>query len=303
MSVDSRNLGRVVAASAAVTTAMQAATAVVALRRGRRDYADGVWGPGLAAIAVTSAVVGTGDWRRRWALAAVTAGWATRLERQMITRLRGSGEEDPRYREFLEGDSPTAVIGKVFVTQGLSQLLVSAPIQLAAASQLPRTERRWLFPLGIAAMLTGAVVEATADRQKSRFGQRDDDHKPEVLDTGLWGWSRHPNYFGDSVVWDGAWLAAAASAPGALTVPAPALMSYLLIFATGAKRTERRMEKRPGYRAYQERVAFFFPRPPKERDSRRYVRRRRHPRLPGAVRSGQLVRSASARASAPVSPA
>ena len=263
MSVDTASLRRVVAASAAVTAAAQATTAVVALRRGRRDYADGIWGPGLAAIAVTSALVGTGDRRRKWALAAVTAGWATRLERQMVKRLRGSDEEDPRYREFLEGDSTAAVVGKVFVTQGLSQLLVSAPIQLAAASQLPRTTRRWLFPLGVAIMLTGAVVEATADRQKSRFTQRDDDDKPDVLDTGLWGWSRHPNYFGDSVVWDGAWLAAAASAPGALTIPAPAAMSYLLIFATGAKRTERQMEKRPGYRGYQKRVAFFFPRPPK----------------------------------------
>jgi steroid 5-alpha reductase family enzyme len=263
MSVDVASLRRVVGASAAVTTALQAATAVVALRRGRRDYADGVWGPGLAAIALTSAALGSGDARRRWMLAAVTVGWATRLERQMMSRLRSSDKEDGRYSEFLDGDSTPVVVGKVFVTQGLAQLLVSAPIQLAAASQLPRTTRRWLFPAGIAVMLTGAVIEAAADRQKSRFQQRDDDDKPDVLDTGLWGWSRHPNYFGDSVVWDGAWLAAAASAPGAWTIPAPAAMSYLLIFATGAKRTERRMQKRPGYRDYQQRVALFFPRPRK----------------------------------------
>ncbi len=263
MSVDVRNLRRVAGTSAAVTTALQAATAVVALRRGRRDYADGVWGPGLAAIALTSAAVGSGDKWRRWTLAAATAAWAARLEGQMIGRLRHSDEEDPRYTEFLDGDSTAAVVAKVFVTQGLSQLLVSAPVQLAAASPLPRTARRWLFPAGVAVMLTGAVVEALADRQKTRFQQRDDDDKPDVLDTGLWGWSRHPNYFGDSVVWDGAWLSAAASAPGAWTIPAPAAMSYLLIFATGAKRTEARMQKRPGYRDYQQRVAFFFPRPAK----------------------------------------
>jgi steroid 5-alpha reductase family enzyme len=263
MSVDPKSLRRIFVASAAVTTALQAATAVVAVRAGRRDYADGVWGPGLAAIALTSAAVGSGDRQRRWALAAATTVWATRLERQMIGRLRGSDKEDPRYTEFLEGDSTGAVLAKVFATQGLSQLLVSAPIQLAAASQLPKTARRWLFPVGLAMMVTGAVVEATADRQKSQFQQRDDDDKPDVLDTGLWAWSRHPNYFGDSVVWDGAWLAAAASAPGAWTFPAPAAMSYLLIFATGAKRTERHMQKRPGYRDYQKRVAFFFPRPAK----------------------------------------
>jgi len=214
MSVDVRNLRLVVGVSAAVATVAQTVTAVVALRRGRRDYADGVWGPGLAAIAVSSAAVGSGDRWRRWVLAAAVTAWATRLERQMLGRLRHHDEEDPRYTEFLEGDSTAAVLGKVFLTQGLSQLVVSAPVQLAAASRLPRTARRWLFPAGIAVMLTGAVVEALADRQKAQYQQRDDDEKPDVLDTGLWGWSRHPNYFGDSMVWDGAWLAAAASAPG-----------------------------------------------------------------------------------------
>lgn len=263
MSIDIRNLRRVVTASAVATTVLQAATATVALRRGRRDYADAVWGPGLAAIAVTSAALGSGDRWRRWTLAAATTAWAGRLERQMVTRLRRSDDEDARYTEFLEGDSRAAVIGKVFVTQGLSQLLVSFPIQLAAAGVLPRTPRRWLFPAGIAVMAAGAVVEAVADQQKSRYQQRGDDDNPEVLDTGLWGWSRHPNYFGDSMVWDGVWLASAASAPGALTFPAPSLMSYILIFATGAKRTERHLQKRPGYRDYQDRVAFFFPRPPR----------------------------------------
>ena len=147
------------------------------------------------------------------------------------------------------------------MTQGVAQLAVSAPLQLAAASQLPRSARRWLAPTGLAVMITGAVIEALADRQKSQYAKLDEDEKPDVLDTGLWGWSRHPNYFGDSLVWDGAWLAATASAPGALTFPAPVLMSYLLIFATGAKRTERRMQNRPGYHDYQHRVAFFFPRP------------------------------------------
>jgi steroid 5-alpha reductase family enzyme len=263
MSVDLKNLGRVAAGSAAVVTLLQGGTALAALRSGRRDYADGVWGPGLAAVALTGAVVGNGDPWRRWALAATTTAWAARLERLMLTRLRGTDEEDARYTEFLDGDSTATVVTKVFVTQGIAQLVVSAPVQLAAASRLPGTRRRWLFPLGIAVMVVGAVVEATADRQKAEFMERDRDQRPGVLDTGLWGWSRHPNYLGDSVVWDGAWLAAAASAPGGWTVPAPAAMTYLLVHATGARRTERRMQERPAYRDYQRRVSFFLPRPPR----------------------------------------
>lgn len=274
MDLDTSNLRRVAAASGVVVTALQAATATLALRAGRRDYADGVWGPGLAAVALTSAVVGRGDARRRWALAAVTTAWAARLETLMIGRLRGSDEEDERYTEFLEGDSTPVVLAKVFGTQAVAQLLVSAPLQVAAASRLPRGPRRWLFPAGIAVMVAGAVVEAVADRQKAAYTQAkakareagQDDDVPadlEVLDSGLWGSSRHPNYFGDSVVWDGAWLAAAASSPGVWTLPAPVAMSYFLIYATGAKRTEDKMGERPAYQDYQRRVAFFLPRPPR----------------------------------------
>lgn len=272
MSLDRSNLFRVVRASAAVVTALQTGTAVLALRAGRRDYADGVWGPGLAGVALTSAAVGNGDPWRRWTTAAITTAWAARLETLMVGRLRGADEEDERYTEFLEGDSTAKVVAKVFGTQAVAQLLVSAPVQVAAASRLPRSRRRWLFPLGAAVMVAGAVTEAVADRQKAAFMERkkaakeasDDGEAPDhlqVLDSGLWGWSRHPNYFGDSVVWDGAWVVAAASAPGALTLPAPIAMSYFLIHATGAKRTEDRMGERPAYQDYQRRVSFFVPWP------------------------------------------
>lgn len=265
--LDTSDLRRVAAASAAAVAALQSGTAVLALRRGRRDYADAAWGPGLAAVAVTSAVLGTGDPYRRWALATVTTGWAARLERLMVGRLRGTDHEDERYTEFLQGDSTSVVVAKVFGTQALAQVLVSAPLQVAAASGLPSGPRRWLFPAGLAVMLAGAAVEATADRQKAEFmaekkrAKENDEETKDVLDTGLWGLSRHPNYLGDSIVWDGAWLAAAASAPAAWTFPAPVAMSYFLIYATGAKRTEAKMEDREAYRDYQQRVPFFFPWP------------------------------------------
>lgn len=261
MAIDLVALRRVAGSATLLTAALQTATAVVSLRRGRRDRADVVWGPGLAVIAVTGAVLGSGDRRRRWALAAATTGWAARLTHQIAGRQRGTDVEDPRYTEFLDGDSTAAVVRKVFVTQGLAQLLVSAPLVVSSVSPLPTSRRRWLFPAGVALMVGGAVLEAVADHQKSRHQQRGDD-KPAVLDTGLWAWSRHPNYFGDSLVWDGAWLAAATSTAGVLTFPAPVAMSYLLAFATGARRTERRMQDRPGYRDYQRRVSFFVPRPP-----------------------------------------
>lgn len=259
--IDLRNLRRVAATALGVTAAVQAGTAAVALPKGRRDYVDVVWGPGLGAIAISSALVGSGDARRRWALAAVVGGWAARLGAHVLPRMTGHDEEDPRYAEWLEGDSTARVIGKVFVMQGAAQLAVSLPVQVAAASTLPRSARRLLLPAGIVMAAGGAVLEAVADRQKEEYTATPKEDRPQVLDTGVWGISRHPNYLGDSLVWDGVWLAAAASSPGGWTWPAPALMSYVLIQGTGARLTERRMEGRPGYADYQRRVPFFFPDP------------------------------------------
>ena len=271
MSLDTTNLRRVLGASALSVLALQSATAALALRHGRRDYADGVWGPGLAGVALVGATLGNGDPVRRWALAAGTSAWAARLSTLMVGRLRGSDTEDERYTEFLEGDSAPVALAKVFGTQAAAQLLVSAPLQVAASSTV-EGRRRWLLPLGLGVMAAGAVTEAVADRQKARFmaakskareegGDDDVPEELEVLDSGLWGWSRHPNYFGDSLFWDGVWVASAASAPAAWTLPAPAAMTWFLVHATGARRTEERMQERPGYRDYQQRVPFFVPRP------------------------------------------
>ena len=135
--VDVANLRSVAVYSALAVTATQAVTASLALRDGRRDYADAVWGPGLAAVAAVGAVAGRGDGPRRWGLATGTAVWAARLAHAMLGRIRGSDEEDPRYTEFLEGDSTADVVVKVFVTQGLAQLFVSAPVQLPRPAGCP----------------------------------------------------------------------------------------------------------------------------------------------------------------------
>lgn len=249
MVLDRTNLKRVSLASVVGVGAVQTTAAVLGIRCGRRDYADAAWGPGLAVVAVTGAALGSGDLLRRWVLAAMTMAWAARLRSLMVGRLRSSEEEDERYTEFIEGDSTLVVIAKVFGTQALAQLVVSAPLQVAAASSVARGARRWLFPVGVGLMAAGAAMEALADRQKAAFMARKSEARDahpdgelpddlEVLDDGVWRWSRHPNYFGDSLFWDGVYVAAAASAAAAWTLPAPVAMSYFLVYATGAKRTE-----------------------------------------------------------------
>ena len=83
------------------------------------------------------------------------------------------------------------------------------------------------------------------------------------MDRGLWAWTRHPNYFGDSAVWWGMWLIAASAWPGVLTALSPVVMTYFLVYATGARLLEQSMSKRDGYPEYQQRTSYFFPLPPK----------------------------------------
>lgn len=265
MSFSPRNLARVTGTALGVAGAAQAGAYAAAKALGRRDTVDVAWGPGLAAIAVASALTGEGDRARRTLLAGGVTAWGGRLGWHILQRLRGTEEEDPRYTELLEGDSELRVATKLYLTQGAVQWFVSLPVQVAAASGPPIGPARALVPLGLALMGGGVLTEAVADRQLAAYRARPREERPGVMDRGLWGWSRHPNHFGDACVWTGAYVVAAAARPGAWTFLSPAAMTWFLVVATGARRMEKRMQDRPAYADYQRRVSFFVPLPPKTR--------------------------------------
>ena len=109
--------------------------------------------------------------------------------------------------------------------------------------------------------LVGFVFESVGDAQLARF-KANPENKGKVLDSGLWRYTRHPNYFGDFCVWWGIFLVAAGHPAALVTIVGPALMSYLLIGVTGKELTEKSMSTRPGYAEYVERTSGFFPLPP-----------------------------------------
>jgi steroid 5-alpha reductase family enzyme len=134
-------------------------------------------------------------------------------------------------------------------------------VQAAAVSGIAWSPLVWL---GVAVWVVGVVFESVGDAQLAAY-KRDPDRGP-VMDRGLWGWTRHPNYFGDACVWWGIWLAGGLASgwlPGLLTLPAPVTMTYFLVFATGARLLERTMMQRPGYPEYAARTSMIFPRPPR----------------------------------------
>lgn len=240
---------------------LMAVTAFVGRRQGRVSVVDTAWGLGFVVVALVAAVVGDGPLWRRLLVLLLVAVWGGRLARHMHTRNRGKGE-DPRYEAMLAdqpGDPFLVAVRKVYLVQGAAVWFVSLPLQVSAASGDGLVV---VAVLGAAVWLLGVVFEAVGDAQLARF-KADARNKGTVMDRGLWGWTRHPNYFGDSAVWWGLYLVAASAWPGVLTVLSPVVMTYFLVFATGARLLEQEMAKRPGYPEYQRRTSYFLPRPPR----------------------------------------
>jgi len=120
----------------------------------------------------------------------------------------------------------------------------------------------WVAWVGVGLWAVGMAFEVAGDWQLVEF-RMDPANRGRILDTGVWAWSRHPNYFGDSAVWWGIFLVSASSWPGVLTVFSPVLMTWVLVARTGKALTEARMMERPGYRAYVLRTSGFIPLPPR----------------------------------------
>ncbi len=248
-------------ASAAALVVVFAVTFGIARRIGRYNVVDVAWGLGFIAVAVVAAILGHGDPTRRWLLLALVAIWALRLSGYIHRRSAGKGE-DPRYADLLRDAGIGEVIRKVFVVQGFAIWFISLPVQLSAVSGPTPRALLAVTAAGILVWLAGLGFEAVGDRQLRVF-KADPAHSGVVMDRGLWAWTRHPNYFGDATVWWGLWLVTIAGWRSLTTVLSPALMTYFLVWVTGARLTEKYMKGRPGFAEYQQRTSFFIPRPPR----------------------------------------
>jgi len=242
-----------------------AVTFAVAVRQDRHSVMDVAWGPGFVAVAAVSWFLSasSGDDLRRLLLLVLTAIWGLRLGTHIGWRAR-DGHEDPRYKAMLDAAPHSRnvyALRRVYLPQGVVMFFVSLTLQVGMFSTGPAG---WLAALGVMFWLTGFVFETVGDWQLAQF-KNDPSRRGTVLDSGLWRYTRHPNYFGDAAVWTGLFLIVAESWPGALTLLSPALMVWTLAGKTGKPLTEKAMSGRPGYREYVESTSGFIPWPPKRR--------------------------------------
>jgi len=229
---------------------------------------DVLWGPAFAAVAGVAALLAGGSGSgpsaplRVLLLVALPTLWGARLGLHIFLRGRGKGE-DPRYAAGRAAGGvgwPVRSLGTVFLLQAAILWGVSLPLQTGiAAGGSPG----WIGWLGVLVALAGGTMEAVADAQLTRF-RRDPQRRGCVLDSGLWRWSRHPNYFGDALFWWGIWLLGGADSGAWWTFASPLLMTLLLRYVSGVTLTERgAIGRTPEYAEYVRRTPAFFPRIPR----------------------------------------
>jgi steroid 5-alpha reductase family enzyme len=256
----------VAAGSIAVLIVMHGITFAVGRSIGRYNVVDVTWGLGFVGVGAVAAVLGSGDLFRRILLALLVAVWGLRLAWHMVKKSAGMGE-DPRYEAMMRGDfSAGRVLRKIFLIQAAATWFVSLPLQVSAVAGPTPTVLLPLLVAGAALWGVGVFFEAVGDRQLRQF-KADPANRGTIMDRGLWAWTRHPNYFGDACVWWGLWLASIAGWISLLTVLSPVLMTYFLVYATGARLLEKHMMDRSGFHEYCSRTSFFIPKPPRLRIS------------------------------------
>jgi steroid 5-alpha reductase family enzyme len=247
----------------AIAVTYFAVTWAISVRIGNYGLLDVAWSYGVAILAPlyawTAPAAPQGAVLRKWVLVALGAAWSVRLGTYILVRVvRHHPAEDARYQALRRRwPGPWRFLG-FFELQAVLVVIFSLPFLLVSLNAAPAFAPVEI--IGFATALCALVGEAVADSQLHRF-KRDPASAGKVCQAGLWHYSRHPNYFFESLVWWAFFLAALNSPHGWMTVACPLLMLYFLFRVTGIPLTEEYALKSKGdaYREYQRTTSAFVP--------------------------------------------
>jgi steroid 5-alpha reductase family enzyme len=232
---------------------------LLSLRLKNSSIVDIFWGTGFVIAAwLYFSLTPEGYLPRKLLLSTLVTIWGLRLSFYILLRNWGK-PEDFRYQKWRQEAGSKwwwQSFLRVFLLQGILLWIISIPLLAAQYSELP-DHLTILDLLAVGVWLVGFFLESVGDYQLSRF-KAQAEHKGKVMDRGMWRYTRHPNYFGDSMQWWGYYVMAAA-AGGWWTLYSPLLMTLLLMRVSGVTMLEKTLSTRPGYREYIERTNAFFP--------------------------------------------
>lgn len=222
-------------------------------------FLDVVWSLSIGILAALYGVSATGNETRRWLFCAAALIWSLRLGLFILVRvIRHHPEEDKRYQTLRQRWPGPWRFLLFFELQAGIAVIFSLPFLLAADDAHSAVST--VEVLGLTLALCSTAGEALADWQAQRF-KRNPANQGKILNIGLWRYSRHPNYFFESLVWFGFCLAALPLSYGWITVVCPLLMLYFLLCVTGIPLSEKHSVENRGdlYREYQRTTSRFIP--------------------------------------------
>ena len=256
--------------SALAIAVVMISTWVVSLFLRNASIVDPIWSLGFVVVGWVSfaAMHQHVDALRTGVLLTFVTIWGVRLSLHLFIRNFGHGE-DYRYKAMRKKHGAKfwlVSLGTVYVFQGILMWIVSLPLQFGIGTSTKTSW--WVLPLVLGAIvwLIGFAFESIGDAQLKAF-KADPASAGQVMDRGLWRYTRHPNYFGDACTWWGIWLIACETGlPGWISIIGPIFLTFTLTRWSGKPMLEYGMKKtRPGYAEYVARTSGFFPLPPKSR--------------------------------------
>jgi steroid 5-alpha reductase family enzyme len=221
---------------------------------------DSLWGLGFVLIVWLTFFLSEGFAGRKTVVAVLVTVWGMRLSIYLGRRNWGAGE-DPRYGEWRKKSGErfwVVSLFKVFLLQAIFLWVIALVLQVGQLSPTPN-RFVWLDGLGVFIWVIGFFFEAVSDWQLARF-KAEPANKGRVMDRGLWRYTRHPNYFGEFLIWWGFFLITLSTPNSWWTVISPLIISAVLLKMTGIPLTENTIVKtRPGYKEYIKRTSAFVP--------------------------------------------
>ena len=236
---------------------------VVSLIRKRNDVADVAWGLGFVLMTGASFFLSGDSGIRGMLVGVLVSIWGLRLAWHIHRRNKGKAE-DYRYLAWRKEWGKWFYIRsyfQVYLLQGLFLFLIVSPVLLINKNAGPSLVL--LDFLGVAVWLVGFYFEALGDAQLARF-IKNPENKGKLIESGLWAYTRHPNYFGEVVQWWGIWLIALSVPQGWLGIVGPTTITFLILKVSGIPMLEKKMEGNPEFVEYKRKTSVFIPMLPKK---------------------------------------
>ncbi len=234
----------------------------------RNDVADTAWGLGFVYLAWASLFITDSADIRSYLIVALVTIWGTRLSAHIFLRNRGK-KEDFRYAKWRKDWGKWFYLRsylQVFFLQGM--LLYAIVLPVLIVNREIGEALNYLDVLGFLIWGVGFFFEAVGDAQLNKF-IRKSSNKGKLIEEGLWRYTRHPNYFGETLCWWGIWIISLSATDSLWGIIGPLTITILILKVSGIPLLEKKMSEHPDFKDYKERVSIFFPLPPKKKDERK----------------------------------